>query len=87
VAEWSIPPQLQKKKIMSKEILLTVDAEMILACVTEYDHKYVTETDAEMLLDRIEEQVRDWFYENIGTALDEAINKHIHEVMNPKNED
>ena len=72
---------------MSKEILLTVDAEMILACVTEYDNKYVTETDAEVLLDRIEDNVRDWFYENIHTIIEQEVNKHIHEVMNPKKED
>jgi len=40
-----------------------------------------------MLLSLIEQDISDWFYENIGTALDEAINKHIHEVMNPKKED
>ena len=71
---------------MSKEILLTVDAEMILACITEYDNKYVTETDAEILLDRIEENVRDWFYENIHVIVEQEIDKHIHEVMNPKKE-
>jgi hypothetical protein len=69
---------------MSKEILLTVDSEMILAVVTEYDNKYVTEADAEMLLGRIEEQVRDWFYENIHGIVEQEVDKHIHEVMNPK---
>lgn len=57
---------------------------MILAIVTEYDNKYVTETDAEMLLGRIEEQVRDWFYENIHVIVEQEIDKHIHEVMNSK---
>ena len=71
---------------MSKEILLSVDAEMILICITEYDNKYVTETDAEVLLGRIEENVRDWFYENVYTIMEEEIDKHIHEVMNPKRE-
>jgi len=75
------------KKIFANDILLTVDAEMILDHVTEYDHKYVTETDAEMLLSLIEQDISDWFYENIGTALDQAIDKHIHEVMNPRKDD
>jgi len=72
------------KKVFADDILLTVDVEMILDRITEYDHKYVTETDAELLLSRIEQDISDWFYENIGTALDEAIDKHIHEVMNPE---
>jgi len=72
------------KKVFADDILLTVDVEMILDRITEYDHKYVTETDAEVLLSRIEQDISDWFYENIGTALDEAIDKHIHEVMNPE---
>jgi len=75
------------KKVFADDILLTVDVEMILDHITEYDHKYVTETDAEVLLSRIEEDIRDWFYENIGTALDKAIDKHIHEVMNPRKDD
>lgn len=75
------------KKIFAEDILLNVDVEMILDRITEYDHKHVTETDAEMLLSLIEQDISDWFYENIGTALDEAINKHIHEVMNRKRED
>jgi len=78
---------MMSKKIFAEDILLNVDVEMILDRITEYDHKYVTETDAEMLLSLIEQDISDWFYENIGTALDEAINKHIHEVMNPKRED
>jgi len=69
---------------MNKQILLTVDSEMILAVVTEYDNKYVTETDAEMLLGRIEEQVRDWFYENIYGIVEREVDKHIYEIMNPK---
>ena len=75
------------KKIFADDILLSVDVEMILDRITEYDHKYVTETDAETLLSRIEQDISDWFYENIGTALDEAIDKHIHEVMNPRKDD
>jgi hypothetical protein len=75
------------KKVFAEDILLTVDVEMILDRITEYNHKYVTETDAEMLLSLMEQDISDWFYENIGTAIDEAINKHIHEVMNPKRED
>jgi hypothetical protein len=74
------------KKVFADDILLTVDVEMILDRITEYDHKYVTETDAEVLLSRIEQDISDWFNENIGTAIDEAIAKHIHEVMNPKKE-
>ena len=72
------------KKIFAEDILLNVDVEMILDCITEYDHKYVTETNAEMLLSLIEQDINDWFYENIGTALDKAIDKYIHEVMNPR---
>jgi len=78
---------MMSKKIFAEDILLNVDVEMILDRITEYDHKHVTETDAEMLLSLIEQDISDWFYENIGTALDEAINKHIHEVMNRKRED
>jgi hypothetical protein len=78
---------MMSKKIFAEDILLNVDVEMILDRITEYDHKYVTETDAEMLLSLIEQDISDWFYENIGTALDEAIIKHIHKVMNPKKED
>jgi len=78
---------MMSKKIFAEDILLNVDVEMILDRITEYDHKYVTETDAEILLSRIEQDISDWFYENIGTALDEAIDKHIHEVMNPRKDD
>ena len=78
---------MMSKKIFAEDILLNVDVEMILDRITEYDHKHVTETDAEMLLSLIEQDISDWFYENIGTALDEAINKHIHEVMNRERED
>ena len=78
---------MMSKKIFAEDILLNVDVEMILDRITEYDHKYVTETDAEMLLSLIEQDISDWFYENIGTALDKAIIKHIHIVMNPKKED
>ena len=70
-----------------KEILLTVDKDMILACVTEYDHKYVTENDAEILLSRMEQDICDWFYENVGTAIEESVVKYIHEVMNPGKDD
>jgi hypothetical protein len=74
------------KKVFAEDILLNVDVEMILDRITEYDHKYVTETDAEMLLSLIEQDISDWFYENIGAALDEAIDKHIHKVMNQEKE-
>ena len=77
---------MMSKKVFAEDILLTVDIEMILDRITEYDHKYVTETDAEVLLSRMEQDIRDWFYENIGTVIDEAIDKHIHEVMNPEKE-
>jgi hypothetical protein len=74
------------KKIFATDILLNVDVEMILDRITEYDHKYVTEANAEMLLSLMEQDISDWFYENIGSVLDEAIGKYIHEVMNPEKE-
>jgi len=69
---------------ISKEILLTVDAEMILACVTEYDNKYVTETNAEILLERIEDNVRDWFYENIHGIVEREVDKHPCRPLKPR---
>jgi len=77
---------MMSKKIFATDILLNVDVEMILDRITEYDHKYVTEDNAEMLLSLMEQDISDWFYENVGSALDEAIGKYIHEVMNPKAE-
>ena len=72
---------------MSKAIILAVDTDMILACITEYGNKYVTENDAETLLNRMEQDIIDWFYENIGTVVENQIEKYIHEVMNPKREE
>ena len=68
------------------KIILSVDKETIFACVTEYDGKFVSDSDAEALLSRIEENVQDWFYENIGTVVEQEIEKHLHEIMNPSRE-
>lgn len=68
------------------EILLTVDTEMIRGYITEYDGKYVTETNARDLLAHMENNIRDWFYENVYTIMEKEIDTHIHEIMNPKTE-
>lgn len=69
-----------------KEIILIVDIDTILANVTEYDGKYVTDNNAETLLTYMEENIRDWFYENIGTVVEQQVENYIHEVMNPEKE-
>ena len=74
------------KKVFAENILLAVDVEMVTDRITEYDYKYVTETDAEVLLSLMEQDIRDWFYENVGTAIDKAIDKYIYEVVNTKRE-
>lgn len=68
-------------------IVLEVDIDMILANISEYDGRFVGGGDAKNLLILMEQDINDWFYENISTVIENGIDKYIHQVMCPKQED
>jgi hypothetical protein len=67
-------------------LLFTIEVEDILAQVSEYNNHFVTENDAEQLLYAMEQNLNDWFYENVGSVIRTGIEDNIHDVMNPKKE-
>lgn len=70
------------------KLLFTIEVDDILAQVSEYNNRFVTENDAEQLLYAIEQNLNDWFYENVGTVIRTGIEDNIDAVMNPeKNND